>query len=499
MVEQASLKRFEPRDWQKQCADQCVALARSGADRALLYACPGSGKTFGGLLTALQLRDRVKKTQTIIVITPSLAIKTQWIERACLMGIELREIVSPKDLQQRELPFGTHGYILSYQQAINCKRSLRTFCEIHNPIVILDEVHHTSGAGEDRDGNAWGEAVERAFAPASFKLCTTGTPFREGSNPIAFVHYNEAGEATAAFRYTYEQAIRDGICRPIEFEFYDGEISWESRGGVIVTADFTDKLSKKKSRERLEAALSTDGQFPLRMLEAAASKLSAMRVNAVGDSKPAGLVVAIDVAHANTIADALHELTGERPVVVHNKIDEAQALIDEFRDGDASWIVGINMLSEGVDIPRLRVGVFASRIRTPLYFHQFCGRFTRVQADRSERSFVYLPRDPELEAIAIEIEKEKYHALGEEPRIGRGGGVGGRGRRREIAVEESDGRAVGKMFAGMFFPQAYIADHSGLIAAFKAKNPGQHDVPDVEVLKWLIDVERIAPPASEAA
>lgn len=491
---------FTPRPWQKNAADQVVAAARAGADRALIYACPGSGKTYGGLLAALDLIRRVKATGSVIVITPNLAIKSQWIKRAIELGLTLLEIKDGDQLRQPALPFGAHGYILSYQQAINIKRSLRLFCEQMKPIVILDEVHHTAGSLTDRDGNAWGVSVEWACGPSSFKLCTTGTPFRQGNNPIAFVHYNDAGEATATVRYTYEQAIKDGVCRPIEFEFYDGEISWESKTGRSVTAGFEDKLTKRLSRERLEAALSVDGQFPFRMLEAAHAKLTALRSGAGVDASAAGLVVAINTAHANAIAGVLTDLTGAPPVVVHNRIDDAQGLIDSFRDGTAPWIVGINMMSEGVDIPRLRVGVYATRIRAPLYVHQFCGRFARVQESRRERSFIYLPRDPDLEEIAVEIEKEKFHALGEEmPPRGRGGAAGGRGRRQGLNVEDSDGAPVATAYGGMVFPRAYVEAHRDRITDFKREHPAEHDRPDVEILKWMVTLGVVAAPLVQAA
>lgn len=497
---------FRPRFWQRNGADQIVAAARAGADRALVYACPGSGKTYGGLLMALDLIMRLKNTKYLIVITPNLAIKSQWIDRARLMGLELLPVKKAGELQQTQLPLGVHGYIMNYQQAINMKRSLRLFCETHAPIVILDEVHHTAGSEKDREGNAWGVAIEFACAPASFKICTTGTPFRQGSNPIAFVTYNEEGKATALVRYTYEQAIRDGVCRPINFEWYDGDISWETKNGNIVTADFSKALTKKMSRERLAAALSTDGKFPFRMLEAAHAKLLEIRSGSGVDANAAGLVVAMHTQHAESIADVLEAISGDRPIVVHNKIDDAQDLIERFRTSQRLWIVGINMLSEGVDIPRLRVGVYATRITAPLYFHQFCGRFTRVEEPMPEgrptreRSFVFLPHDDDIHAIAKEIEKEKYHALGEEatPHFG-GRGSGRSGHRRDITVEESDAESVGISTNGVFFPRPFIDAHRSKIAEMKIKTAWLHGTPDVEVLKLLIDAGTIPPPNIEAA
>lgn len=486
-------KKKEPRGWQKLGADECVSRAESGSDRALIYACPGAGKTYGALYVGRQLIHRCKRTSELVVLTPNLAIRSQWIATARELGISLEEVSDGAALLQGNFPMGEpHGFILGYQQAIRLKHSLRTFCETARPVCIFDEVHHTAGRRSDRDGNAWGHAVEFACQHASFKLPTTGTPFREGNDPIAFVLYNEAGEATASVKYPYGEAIRDGVCRQVEFEYFDGYIQWESRGRTI-TADFTRKLNNKLARERLDAALSTEGEFSVKMLAAAHEKLMKIRQGSGPDADAAGLVVAINTEHANQIAEILYEMTGEPPVIVHNKIDEAQDLIERFRTSRDKWIIGISMISEGVDIPRLRVGVYATRIRTALYFHQFVGRFTRVQESRTERSFVFLPKDSEIEAIAIEIEKERYHAIGEDPpaRLGSPRAAVARG---GIEVIDSDSQLVAIATGGISFPIQFLRQHAERIAEFKRENPEYGNHTDAAVLKLFVQTKAIAPP-----
>ncbi|MER7703295.1 hypothetical protein ABTX81_10385 [Kitasatospora sp. NPDC097605] len=43
--------------------------------------------------------------------------------------------------------------------------------------------------------------------------------------------------------------------------------------------------------------------------------------------------------------------------------------------------MAIRMVSEGVDVPRLMIGCYLSRWKTPLYFRQFVGRFVRVRPE----------------------------------------------------------------------------------------------------------------------
>ena len=73
------------------------------------------------------------------------------------------------------------------------------------------------------------------------------------------------------------------------------------------------------------------------------------------------------------------------------------------------------MVSEGVDIPRLRVGVYATPARTELFFRQVVGRFIRRTPGRGEQmSYVFLPSDPRLKALAAAVEEERRHALVDE-------------------------------------------------------------------------------------
>ena len=70
------------------------------------------------------------------------------------------------------------------------------------------------------------------------------------------------------------------------------------------------------------------------------------------------------------------------------------------------------MVSEGVDIPRLRVGVYATAARTELFFRQVIGRFVRrTPAPKAQMSYLLLPADIRLKALAAQIEEERNHAL----------------------------------------------------------------------------------------
>jgi superfamily II DNA or RNA helicase len=74
-------------------------------------------------------------------------------------------------------------------------------------------------------------------------------------------------------------------------------------------------------------------------------------------------------------------------------------------------MVAVRMVSEGVDIPRLAVGVYATNTSTPLFFAQAVGRFVRAR-QHGETATVFVPSVPVLLAHAADIERQRDHVLG---------------------------------------------------------------------------------------
>jgi Helicase conserved C-terminal domain len=204
--------------------------------------------------------------------------------------------------------------------------------------------------------------------------------------------------------------VRDGVCRPVCFVAYDGTLSWRS-GDDVIESSFETVLSKREASRRYRTAISTELPEGLpRILREADSKLRELR--AAGHRDAAGLVIAADSSHARRLAALLREATGRVPVVVLHAETRAAAKLAEFRSSRDPWIVAVNMVSEGVDIPRLRVGVYATAAKTPLIFRQIVGRFVRTLPDRlAEASWLYLPADPILRDHAASIEQELRQAL----------------------------------------------------------------------------------------
>ena len=124
-----------------------------------------------------------------------------------------------------------------------------------------------------------------------------------------------------------------------------------------------------------------------------------------------GLVIATDQDSARAYAALLRKISGESPTVVLSDEKAASKRIASFTESEKRWMVAVRMVSEGVDIPRLAVGVYATSTATPLFFAQAVGRFVRARA-RGETASVFVPSVPTLLGYAAEMEVERDHVLG---------------------------------------------------------------------------------------
>ncbi len=362
------------------------------AGRFLLSAAPGAGKT----RPALELARRelsLGRAASVVVACPTAPLTRQWARAASQLGIELApDAGSPKP------PPGFHGVAVTYARVAKSPSRWRRAGGA-GTLVVADEAHHL---GEDL---AWGEAFVTAFGSCSRWLLLSGTPFRSDATPIPGVSYDNDGLAEPDFSYSYADSVRDGICRPVSFVAYDGTLSWRS-GDDVIESSFETVLPAREASRRYRTAISTELPDGLpRILREADEKLRALRSGAHRDA--GGLVIAADSDHARRIAALLKEATGRAPLVVLHTESRAAAKLAAFTDSRDPWIVAVNMVSEGVDIPRLRVGVYATAAKTALVFRQIVGRFVRtIPARPAEPSWLYVPADPILRDHAAAVEQE---------------------------------------------------------------------------------------------
>jgi superfamily II DNA or RNA helicase len=365
----------------------------------LAVATPGAGKTtFALTLASWLLHHHV--VQQVTVVAPTEHLKKQWAEAAARVGIKL-------DPEYSAGPLGReyHGVAVTYA-GVGVRPMLhRNRCEQRKTLVILDEIHH---AGDTR---SWGEACFEAFEPATRRLALTGTPFRSDTNPIPFVTYAEDGEgirrSVADYTYGYGKALADGVVRPVIFLSYSGNMRWRSKAGDELEAKLGEPMTRDAISQAWRTALDPRGDWMPSVLRAADTRLTEVR-KAIPDA--GGLVIATDQDSARAYAKLIREITGTAATVVLSDDAGASGRIEEFSGSDDRWMVAVRMVSEGVDVPRLAVGVYATTISTPLFFAQAVGRFVRSRR-RGETASVFLPTIPMLLGFAHEMEVERDHVL----------------------------------------------------------------------------------------
>jgi superfamily II DNA or RNA helicase len=386
------------RTWQKAAYREYFRLLRRDF---LLVATPGAGKTAFALTVAAELLAR-REIMSVTVVTPTEHLKHQWAQAAHRVGIALDPSYRNG---QGQASADYAGVVVTYAQVAAHPALHRQRTENRRTMVIFDEIHHVG------DALSWGEAAREAFEPARRRLGLTGTPFRSDANPIPFVTYIEEPDGGKRSRsdyvYGYGPALEDGVVRPVIFLAYSGEMRWRSRAGDEVTGTLGTPMTPDQMAYAWRTALDPDGEWVARVLEAADRRLTEVR-RAMPDA--GGLVIAGDHADARAYAGLLRKITRTRPVVVLSDDPAASKKIGAFAASDDRWMVAVRMVSEGVDIPRLAVGVYATSVSTALFFAQAVGRFVRVRS-RGETASVFLPSVPQLLGYAAELEAERDHVL----------------------------------------------------------------------------------------
>ena len=367
----------------------------------LAVATPGAGKTTFALRVATELLSS-GDVHKVTIVCPTEHLKYQWAEAAARVGIHIDPSYSNS---QGALGSRFDGVALTYAQVAANANLHRARTDQARTLVILDEIHHGG------DALSWGDAIREAFTPARRRLALTGTPFRSDTSPIPFVRYKEdssgAKRSQADYSYGYSDALRDGVVRPVMFMSYSGQMRWRTKAGDEVAARLGEPLTKDLESQAWRTALDPAGEWIPAVLAAADQRLTEVR-RQVPDA--GALVIASDQAKARAYAKQLRAITGEAPTVVLSDDNGASSRIEAFSASSDRWLVAVRMVSEGVDVPRLAVGVYATSTSTPLFFAQAVGRFVRSRA-RGETASVFLPSVTPLLALAGEMEAARDHVL----------------------------------------------------------------------------------------
>ncbi|HWO66452.1 MAG TPA: DEAD/DEAH box helicase [Umezawaea sp.] len=388
------------RAWQRRALTKYLAAKPKDF---LAVATPGAGKTTFGLRVAAELlADRT--VESITIVAPTEHLKHQWAQAAAAVGIAIdSNFRNTNAVTSRDY----HGVAVTYAQVAAHPTLHRVRTENRKTLVMLDEVHHGG------DAKSWGDAIREAFTPAVRRLSLTGTPFRSDDSPIPFISYAPGGDGLMRSQpdhsYGYSDALRDGVVRPVIFLAYSGEASWRTSAGEEFTARLGEPLTTEQTARAWRTALDPSGDWIKSVITSADTRLTQLRNGGMPDA--GAMIIATDQTTAKAYAEVLERVTGHTATVVLSDDPKASGRIAEFSQTTERWLIAVRMVSEGVDVPRLAVGVYATSSSTPLFFAQAIGRFVRQRA-KGETASVFLPSVPVLLGLASELEQQRDHILG---------------------------------------------------------------------------------------
>jgi len=372
----------------------------------LAVATPGAGKTTFALRIAAELLAE-GTVETVTIVVPTEHLKNQWAQAAAKVGIALDPRFSNSNARTAD---DYHGVVITYAQVASHPTRHRVRTENRKTLVVFDEIHHGG------DAKTWGEAIREAFDDATRRLALTGTPFRSDDSAIPFVTYEPGSDGFARSKadhtYGYAEGLADGVVRPVLFMAYSGEARWRDNAGEEHAARLGEPLTAEQTARAWKTALNPAGEWMPAVIAAADTRLRGLRDH-VPDA--GGMIIASDQTAARAYAELLRRITGEDPTVVLSDDKGASDRIAAFAEGTSRWLVAVRMVSEGVDVPRLAVGVYATSASTPLFFAQAIGRFVRSRRP-GETACIFLPSVPNLLLLASEMEAERNHVLGKPQR-----------------------------------------------------------------------------------
>lgn len=377
------------RGWQSACVEKALTQFRRGDNHFLCLATPGAGKTamaatLAQRLLVLGLIDLVVCFSPSIIVASDFQISLQAHTQARMDGL-----------------IGSRGCSLTYQSMLHLDDGFWELLQAYRVLVIFDEIHHCAGDSVE-NANAWGEKIIRHIqGRAAYTLALTGTPWRSDRIPIALSQYCQENRIHCDFVYGLAQAIRDNVCRAPSITLVDNDRI------VVKHGDKTDRYSSfadllKESECSYQQLIDNDTLI-VYLLKQSAKKLSQVRKH---HATAGGLIVAASVDHAHKIAVLLERQLGQRACIATYLEDDAHAAIDAFRNNTDLWIISVGMISEGTNIPRLRVCCHLTRVKTELHFRQVLGRILRVGNDAPGDSYLYLPAEPNLIEYARRVAEE---------------------------------------------------------------------------------------------
>lgn len=426
------------REWQR---DAVTRFIESESRVFVLEAAPGAGKTLFAACVARYELDSQSEITHVICIAPWKPILSSMQKAFGLLKMDVRDRFH-YDKKRGPLQVVTQGDVTLDTYAGFCNQVtvdvLKAWQSRHNFkfMLILDEVHHTNIVG-----GTWGPYAEEVARLATKIVVMSGTFFRSDSRAISFLEYTESGPRLD-YQITYSECVAMRYVRKVAFRYCDPELIIFKKQLNGVKSHKLSRIPKSSSKMLSEAKrelLNPKGEHVTWMIREAWKELQGFRTKwpdaaclVVCQSGSGGS--GSDDRMIHDVSRRINELTGHQAVVVTSDDAASHGRLSSFNSDGATdpFLCAIRMVSEGVDIPRIRVVLFLSYTDSEMLFRQIVGRGLRYIDGKEDdtAALVVMPRFPVMSDFAERFEDDvrtgiadvRFDPPGDGPGPGGGGG-----------------------------------------------------------------------------
>ena len=323
-----------PNSMQKKALDNLINLRENGAERALIISATGTGKTY---LSAFDVKRYNPKKFLFIVHRRSIAKAAMETFKSIMPGHITMGLYSG------EFTDTQNDYIFATIQTLSRKEHIEKFDPQQFEYIVIDETH--------RSGSSSYQMIIDYFKP-KFLLGMTATPERtDGYDIFKLFHNNIAHEIRL------NQAMKDDLL--CDFHYY----------GI------TDiKLDNRKA--------SKDEFTTLEYLNQAQHVLDKVKYYGADSEVISGLVFCSGVRQCRFLADyfakngyRVQVIDGDTPI--NQRDDYFDRLELQGSDEKLDYLFSVDVLNEGIDIPKVNQVVMVRPTQSAIVFVQQLGRGLR--------------------------------------------------------------------------------------------------------------------------
>jgi superfamily II DNA or RNA helicase len=425
--------RFTPRAWQIECLARFKEVVGSGKTSFVLEACMGAGKS---AMAAWIAQTLIKEygIDHILVLVPWQAIQGD-IDKGMLgafgeMGLDARDQFFSYKRRQARQPRPEMDATIVLYQGICSQDTLDTISMWQaDPrgfrfALICDEIHHTNEIN-----SKWGAFVEQLEDLAAYSIFMSGTFFRSDRIPISCIPPDAEGNPSKDYSYPYSRGVQDNVVRAVTTRNINAKVIFYDGGEDRQYEVDLSGISKRELAEAKKQVLDPNGECVKSMIQTVDQALMQTRskfadAGCLFVCRPGGSDNFTEDGgefqedkHVRIIARRIQEITGYVPTVVTYDDQDSLAKIARFRRGTDPYLVAVNMVSEGCDIPRLRAVAFCRYTNSEMLFRQIVGRALRMHVmEDGTAAQIYIPAFPLLIEFAERLYKEAQEGIVNRPR-----------------------------------------------------------------------------------